>query len=704
MRLHINLIDKMLDLLIREIKDESIKEYLFEIRDSYNQLESVMQKVDECDIAYFIESQPLVDDATYDAIKIDMFNLIARIKNQSKVVENFSLSDNDNQSIKRVFSEIRKIIRRRESKVGAKPSRQFKKIRHKRPMLSLSNCFSVDDVRNFMKRINDEKKIVCELKIDGVSFSAIYENGQLKMALTRGDGQIGEDITLNVKQICNIPLEIEYRDTLEIHGEIYIDKETFSRMNGFSNPRNAASGSIRQLDPIITRERHLKYFVWNANFEGINSHYKQISMAKEFGFSTNSHILLVESFSGMMKFYEEISLIRSSLNYDIDGIVYKVDDIALQENFGYTASSPRWATAYKFPAVEAITAIKDIIIQIGKSGILTPVAVLEPINIGGAIISRATLHNSCELKKHGYSIGDLVRVVRAGDVIPKINGIVKKNATNDIFVFPVSCSVCNSRVIDDETFTHKICIGGWSCKGQLIERLKHFVSRGAFNIIGLGEKQIEYFVNNSIISSYSDIFMLEERNTTYLLQNQHGWGDKSVSELFKSINSARAIEFHKFIYSLSIPHVGVEIATLLAKNFRSYERLIDAIGCTTVYEKLTEINGIGDQIAKSVIQFFRDEYNLKLLKSLLLQIEILSCKENNVGDTYAFTGTLSSITRPQAVNLIEKNRQSFSSSVIKKVKYLVVGDNPSKTKIDRAKTLNIQFLSESEFMKLMNIT
>lgn len=693
----------MLNLLIQEIKDQSINEYLLKIRDSYNQLENLMQRIDECDIAYFIESQPLVDDATYDAIKIDMSNLINRIKSQLKALDHSSLSDNDNKSIKRVFNEIKKVIKKREFKVGAKPSRHFKKMQHRRPMLSLSNCFSDHDVKNFMMRINNEKNIVCELKIDGVSFSAIYEDGKLKIALTRGDGQFGEDITLNVKQISNIPLEIEYRDTLEIRGEIYIDKKNFSCMSGFSNPRNAASGSIRQLDPIITKERNLKYFVWDADFKEINSHYKRINMAKNLGFSTNEHILLVESFSDMMNFYREISLIRSSLNYDIDGVVYKIDNVSIQEKFGSTGSAPRWATAYKFPAAEAVSEIKDIIIQIGKSGVLTPVAVLEPINIGGAIISRVTLHNSCELKKQDYRVGDLVRVIRSGDVIPKINGIIQKSTTNNSFIFPISCPVCNSKVIDDETFTHKICTGGWSCEGQLIERLNHFVSRGAFNIIGLGEKQIEYFVKNSMISIYSDIFTLEEKNITYLLQNQHGWGNKSVSELFKSINSARKIEFHKLLYSLSIPHVGVEIATLLAKNFRNYQGLIDVVNCSSGHEKLTAINGIGDQIAKSVIQFFRDEYNRELLENLLLQIDILSYETKNIGNIYAFTGSLSSITRPQAINLIEKNGENFSSSITKKVKYLVIGDSPSQSKIDKAKTLDIHFLSELEFIKLMNI-
>ena len=660
----------MLELLIREVKDKSVRAYLVQIKDSYNQLESVIQRIDECDIAYFIESKPLVEDDQYDAMKRQMMTLIADIRSQIKVAEKLSLSESDRVSIKRVFDEIKRRMKRREAKVGATPSRQFKKVKHRRPMLSLSNCFTDEEVKNFIDRINYENNIVCELKIDGVSFSAIYEDGKLKMALTRGDGEFGEDITLNIKQINDLPHEIVYTDTLEIRGEIYIDKETFSRLSGFANPRNAASGSIRQLDPNVTKERNLKYFVWDADFKEMNSHYERLNMAKQLGFSTNEHILLVESLPDMLNFYQQIILLRPTLNYDIDGIVYKVDNIAAQEKLGYTANAPRWATAYKFPAAESVTQIKDIIIQIGKSGVLTPVAVLEPINIGGAIIGRATLHNSCELKRQGYMIGDLVRVVRAGDVIPKITGIVKKNTTNAKFDMPEKCPYCNSEVVDDETLTHKICTGGISCKGQLIERLKHFASRSAFNIIGLGDKQIEYFVHNSIINSYEDIFKLEENNSIYLLQNKHGWGSKSVSELFKSINNSRQIELHKLLYSLSIPHVGIEIANLLAKNYTTYERLIEVVNDEKCHEIITGINGIGHQIASSVIQFFRDENNLRMLEKLLPQIEIISQHKNSSCNTYALTGTLDSITRSEAIDLITTKREQYSATVAKRVTHL----------------------------------
>jgi DNA ligase (NAD+) len=692
----------ILDLLINEVKDGTIEDHLTALKATYTQLENIICRLDEYDIAYFIESKPIVEDSEYDLVKSEMYKLMSTVKQQMNGIEKLLLSESNLRSVKRVFAEMKRIIKKREFKVGAKPSRHFKKAAHRRPMLSLTNCFTQDDVERFMKNISLDKKIACELKIDGVSFSAIYENGQLKVALTRGDGAIGEDITLNVKQISQIPLEIEYKDTVEIRGEIYMDKESFSRLNGFSNPRNAASGSIRQLNPMITKQRNLQYFIWDADFQDIQSHYKRMVFAKELGFCTNQHISLVDSISQMIHFYEQTILIRSSLDYDIDGVVYKVDNIAEQERLGYTANAPRWATAHKFQAMETITEIKDIIIQIGKSGVLVPVALLEPVNIGGAIIKRATLHNACELQRQDYRVGDIVRLIRSGDVIPKINGVFRKSTTAECFVFPKNCPICNSAVVDDKTSTHKICTGGWRCKGQLIERLNHFVSRGAFNIIGLGNKQIEYLVNHKIINTYVDIFKLNERNTIYTLQEHQGWGNKSVSELFNAINNARKIEFNRFIYSLSISHVGVEIAALLAQHSVNYENLIQIINHNNSYEILTEVNGIGEQIANSIIQFFKDQYNQELLEALLSQVEIIPYKMQSIGDVYACTGTLSSMTRAEVAEVIEKKLGGiFTTSITTKVKILVVGSDPSIAKVSRAKLLNIQRLNEAEFIALI---
>ncbi len=688
-------------LLKNKITNQEITHLIDELQEKYIELEKLIKQLDEYDIAYYIENKSIIEDVQYDSLKIKMQLMIAEVIDKINHIEALSKNDSDKSSIKKSFSQIKRELKKRACKVGVKPGRKFKKVKHRRPMLSLSNCFSKEDIALFMNRLGNVDKLTCELKIDGISFSALYENGQLQLALTRGDGKIGEDITLNIKQIKDLPYEISYKGSLEVRGEIYIDKETFVQLSDFATARNAASGSVRQLDPLVTRERNLKYFIWDADFPDMDSHYARMLCAEELGFSVNEYKSIASNLSEMISFYEKVALIRSNLDFDIDGVVYKVDDRAEQENLGCTASSPRWATAYKFPAAEAITHIIDIVIQVGKSGVLTPVAILEPINIGGALISRTTLHNAAEIKRHGYSIGDLVKIVRSGDVIPKITGIVTKG-NGDQFVMPMQCQICNSQVIDDETFTHKLCSGGWVCKGQMIGRLKHFTSRDTFNIVGLGHKQIEYFVANDKIKTFSDIFRLENNNYLDPLQNKHGWGRKSVSELFQSISSCKKIEFHKFLYSLSIPHVGSETALLLAKKFINYANLIKAINRPKAAETLQSINGIGSQIAESVIKFLRDECNLEIISDLLNYIEVIQHEETIISKTFAFTGTLTTITRSRAEELVIKIGDRFSNSITKKVHYLVIGDKPSSSKIYQAKKLNIQLLSQKEFLERIN--
>lgn len=692
----------MLQLLKNVIQNQRIIDELDLLQKKYLELEDLIRKIDQYDIDYYIENQSTIPDFQYDSLKKQMQLMIAEVIDKMNKIENLDLSDLERNGVKRLFSQIKRNLKKRSGKVGAKPSRKFKKVKHKRPMLSLSNCFNEEDVSQFLTRIGKIDKITCELKIDGISFSAVYQNGQLQMALTRGDGEFGEDITLNVKQINDLPHEISYKDTVEIRGEIYMDKTTFSQLSEFATPRNAASGSVRQLDPMITRQRNLKYFVWEVDFKSISSHYDRLALAKELGFRINEYISIASNLSEMISYYEKIANIRSSLDYDIDGVVYKIDDISKQEQLGFTASSPRWATAHKFPSEEAMTHIVDIIIQVGKSGVLIPVAVLEPIKISGTVITRATLHNAGELKRNGYRVGDLVRLVRSGDVIPKITGIITVGDGNS-FVMPDKCPFCKSIVIDDTTFTHKLCTGGWRCKGQMIERLKHFVSRDAFNIVGLGNKQIEYFVEEEKITTFADIFKLENNNYSEPLQNKNGWGNKSVSELFKSINHSRKIHFDKFLYSLSIPHVGSEIALLLSKEFKDYHSLVEVINGVDGAEVLQQINGVGIQIAASVVQFFRDKFNLKLVSDLLEEVEIIPYESKlESSTTFAFTGSLTKITRSEAEEFVKSCGSIFSSSVTKKVTYLVVGDKPSSSKIENAKKLNIQFLSEEEFLNLVS--
>lgn len=669
----------------------------------YRDFESLAMELEKYDVAYYIESNSIVSDAEYDDLKRELQLKIDDITQKISTLKQLQIV-----SIQNLCKAINKHIRDQQKKVGAKPSRKFTKVKHLRPMLSLSNCFSEDDVKQFLNRVDgSEVEIVCELKIDGVSFSVIYENGILVRGVTRGNGETGEDITLNVKEIVSLPHKIDYLGLLELRGEIYMDKETFARFSEFSNPRNAASGSIRQLNPKITRERNLKYFVWDCNVSGIDSHYKGLIFAKKLGFTINNYIKITHSFSEMMNFYEEISRIRCDLNYEIDGIVYKINSIERQEELGNTGHSPRWATAHKFPAAQTSTIIIDIIIQIGKSGVLTPVAILQPVEINGAVISRVTLHNARELHRNDYRIGDTVKIIRSGDVIPKINGVIKHSENSQRFEMPNKCPICNSQVIDDGNFVHKVCTGNWSCEAQLIERLKHFVSRDAFNIIGLGEKQIEYLVHEKLIQNYANIFELQHLNQSLEipLQMRHGWGDKSTFELFKAIENARKIELYRLIYSLSIPLVGIEVAQLIAGYFKTYDELLRVVTNTENLNILQNIHGIGEQIAKSMIDFFTNTYNLELIFNLLQYTEIIPISEQLITDnakTFAFTGGLVSITRDEAAQLVRDHGSIFASSITKNTDYLVIGEKPSSSKINKAKSFKIDILTEDDFMKLIH--
>lgn len=675
------------------------------LQKKYAEFIELSDKVNECDVAYYVESNPIMSDAEYDALKIKMKDRSSELINLLKTIENAIVAQKKFESLKIILDAIKKHLKKQESKVGEKPSRQFKKVKHRAPMLSLGNCFTNEEVKQFINRVS-EIEFVCELKIDGVSLSIIYENGNLLRGLTRGDGNVGEDVTLNILEIDDIPQTINYKGTLEVRGEVYMDKTTFTSLNEkFANPRNAASGSIRQLDPNITRNRKLKYFVWSLDTDdkSFESHYDKLMFAKELGFAVESHITVASSAEKMMQFYDKIAVDRANLQYEIDGVVYKVNSLESQAKLGNTSSAPRWAMAHKFPPSEANTKILDIIIQIGKSGVLTPVAILEPVGIGGVMISRATLHNARELSRNDYRVGDTVCVMRSGDVIPKITKVILRGDNTKSFEMPQRCPVCNSDVVDDETRVHKLCTGGWNCKAQLIERLKHFVSRGAFNIIGLGDKQIEYFVEEGLIVNYADIFRLEEKNLSLEtpIQQRQGWGEKSAEIIFNSIANSKEVTFNKFIYSLSIPLVGSEIATLIARNFKNYERLIEVINSPDNSTKLQQIEGIGEHIAISVINFIQNSENLKLIEDLLNYISINGLDEEMSGDVFAFTGTLRKYSRSEAEAMVKKANATFSSSITKKVDYLVIGEDPSETKINKAKALDIKVIDEDAFSKIL---
>ena len=676
----------------------------------YSEFTFLAEKLNEADIAYYVDSIPIMSDSEYDILRRNLNQKITEVKNLIKILEKIISEQKKFDDLQIIFTQIKKHLKNQESKVGAKPSRKFKKVKHKNPMLSLGNCFNEDELHQFIARVCNSKEkmeFVCELKIDGVSFSAIYENGSLNVSLTRGDGEIGEDITCNVKEINNLPHTIEYKGLLEIRGEIYIDKAGFMQLNEnstqkFANPRNAASGSVRQLDPNITRDRKLKYFVWELNSPemAFANHYDKLIFAKSLGFYVEEHMQVVYSIDEMLNFYQDIAIRRPNLKYEIDGIVYKINSTEKQEILGNTSSAPRWAIAHKFPASEANTKILDIIIQIGRSGVLTPVAILEPIGIGGVMISRATLHNARELYRNDYRVGDTVCVVRSGDVIPKITKKILCADKSNRFEMPSRCPVCNSEVIDDKV--HKICIGGWSCKAQLVERLKHFVSRSAFNIIGLGDKQLEYFVDEKLIKNYADIFRLEQVNLNLSepIQKRHGWGEKSAEVLFTSINDSKTIDFNKFIYSLSIPLIGIEVATLITRKFHDYKTLLEAVNSSHNLELFEDINGIGEHIAISIKNFFTNDYNLHLIDDLLPYITISNQKvDSNL--VFAFTGKLKNFTRGEAEELIKKSGGAFTSSISKKTNYLVIGSEPTIHKVEKAKKLGINTLYEGDFIKIV---
>ena len=718
-----------------------------------HQLDETLQKHDE---AYYIRSMPVITDAEYDDLKSSQKKLQSQLKrhirqllndiDDTKTVLSAPLSafliqegNSKNDILKEIYLLLKNLeyaIVLRQSKVGVSINSRFQKVKHRHPMLSLDNCFSSDGIVDFVDRmkkilqknnevVNDDTQleIICELKIDGVSFSAIYEKGHLKRAVTRGDGSYGEDITANVKEVIGVPMEISYCDELEVRGEIYMDKEVFMTLNDnrkqsgkklFANPRNAASGSLRQLDPRITKIRKLKYFIWDIDCDNsnLNTHFAKLMFGKELGFCVSVNITVVNSVDAMIAYYKKIELMRATLDHDIDGVVYKVNAVQYQKQIGNTSSAPRWAIAYKFNAREATTKIIDIILQVSKSGVLTPVAELTPVNIGGVVVSRATLHNAKEVLMNDYRVNDTIKIVRAGDVVPQVVEVIERDSLSQKFVFPKHCPVCSADIVDDATLTTKICTGGISCKAQTIEKLKHFVSRDAFNITGLGKKQIEYFFNANLITTYADIFTLEKRNGTLSvpLQQLKGFGEKSVDVLFRAINEVKVIAFDKFLYSISIPNVGTEVASIIAKHFNTYENFISVVKADDSMTQLSMISGIGDKIASAIVSFFYNSHNIQVITDLLVHIVISGMHDDTTGImtnadltgiNFVFTGTLSHYSRDEAEKISKQHGAKYTASVSKKTNYVVIGANPSSSKIAKAALYGIQVITEEEWLKMI---
>ena len=601
-------------------------------------------------------------------------------------------------------------------------------------MLSLDNVFDIREFEDFIKRIQryldlkpdelDNLHFVAEPKIDGLSINLTYKHGKLIQASTRGDGTTGEDVTENVKTLRNLPLTLpeNYPDTIEIRGEVYISKQDFFNLNEeqeknnkrlFANPRNAAAGSLRQLDPEITRSRPLSLFVYAQGYSDksiADTHEHFLERLQQWGFTVNPLFKVVKNAREAEEFQQSIIHQRSGLPYDIDGVVYKINSVTLQNRLGFIGRSPRWATAWKFPAEQAITRIKKIEIQVGRTGALTPVALLEPVNVGGVIVTRATLHNEDEIIRKDIREHDQVIIQRAGDVIPQILRVdISCNSQNRAapFKFPTHCPVCGAIAEKPKNEAVSRCTGGLSCKAQIEERLIHFCSKDAFNIEGMGEKTVLDFFRMDLIKQPADIFRLYQHQQTIL--RLEGWGELSLKNLLTAIDQHRRISLDHFIYSLGIRRIGLTTAKILARYYTSYtnwkEQML-AARQTGSEERLVlgSIEGIGPAIADEIVAFFTEMHNLTTLQDLEKELTIQDVQYQQTGKlagkTIVFTGTLSSMTRSEAKNIAERLGAKVTSSVSQKTDFVIEGtDGGSKAR--KAKELGLQCLDEQEWNELI---
>lgn len=595
---------------------------------------------------------------------------------------------------------------------GGKIIEGFEKVNHKIRMMSLSDVFSESEVIAFDERIKKENinpKYVCELKIDGLSVSLLYEKGKLVRAATRGDGTTGEDITHNVKTIKTVPLKLKEEIDIEVRGEIFMNKKTLEELNKkrklnnqplLQNCRNAAAGSIRQLDSKIAAERKLDTFIYhlpNPLDYGIHSHHEALEFMKRLGFKTNPNNKLVSNINEVLEFIEEKNEKRESLPYDIDGIVIKVDNIDEQQKLGFTAKYPKWATAYKFPAVEVLTKLQDIIFTVGRTGQITPNAVLDPVIVAGSTISRATLHNEDYVKEKDLKIGDIVSIRKAGDVIPEVVEVKKERRTGDEIDFKMidSCPMCNTKLIKKEGQVDYFCPND-KCPARHVEALIHFASRDAMNIDGLGERIMEDLYNFGKVGNIADIYSLEQYKTE--LTRLEGYGDKSITNLLEAIENSKNNSLERVLFGLGIPHVGAKTAKILASHYMTIDNLIN-----TTIEELMNIPDIGEIIAKSVTDYFSNSNNLGIIEELKdLGINMTykgkKVEQNELfsGKSFVLTGSLTIYTRDEAKEKIESSGGKTVDSVSKKTSVVIVGENPG-SKYEKAKNLGIEIWSEQEF-------
>ncbi len=668
------------------------------------------------DRRYYQEDAPSISDADYDRLRQRYSAIEAR------------------------FPQLRSAASLTQ-RVGAVPSARFAKVRHAVPMLSLDNAFGEDDVHDFVGRIrrflrlsdDDEIAFSAEPKIDGLSMSLRYERGTLVTGATRGDGNEGEDVTANIKTLADVPQRLKgggIPAVCEVRGEVYMTKHAFLALNKrqaeaggqiFANPRNSAAGSLRQKDPSITASRPLGFFAYAWGEMSEMPADTQSGMIKWFercGFKTNPLTKLCRGLDALLKFHREIEAQRGALDYDIDGVVYKVDRLDWQERLGFVSRSPRWAIAHKFPAERAITVLKEIEIQIGRTGALTPVAKLEPVTVGGVVVQNATLHNADEIARLDVRIGDTVEIQRAGDVIPQVLGVIldKRQRGAKAYEFPKRCPCpLHSEVVRDQTAAGEEgaiarCTGEFACPYQAVEHLKHFVSRRSFDIDGLGDKQIELFYERGWVKEPADIFTLEERNKKIKLENEEGFGETSVRNLFAAIAARREIALERFIYALGIRHVGETTAVALARGYGTWQGFHDAClklakGDEDVRTEMDALDQIGDTVIESLHDYFGEGHNRRRVERLAGQVQIREAEKPRsdsavAGKTVVFTGTLEQMTRDEAKASAERLGAKVSGSVSKKTDYVVAGPGAG-SKLADAKKLGVAVLSEDEWMKLI---
>jgi|TARA_A100001011_G_C14320203_1_gene850178 DNA ligase (NAD+) len=671
-----------------------------EIKEKYLKKIELLQKYNKY---YFDKNKPLVSDEEYDFLKKNILKL---------EIQHAFLKD------KRSPSE----------SVGFKPSKNFQKVKHKIPMLSLGNAFNEEDLINFEKKIlnflsldkNTEIEYSAEPKIDGISASLIYENGKLVRGLSRGDGKEGEDITENLKTISDIPKKIDsksFPSEIDIRGEVFIKNKDFEKINTkFANPRNAASGSLRQKDPLITRKIPLNFIAYTYGYEknlNIKSQFEFLNNLEFWGFKINPFNKKIKGIKNLILNHKNLEKKRKEIEFDVDGIVYKVNNFNLQKRLGYAANAPRWAIAHKFSANSSVSEILKIEIQIGRTGALTPVAKIKPINIGGVMVSNATLHNEDEINRKDIRAGDTVTVERAGDVIPHVVSvdIKKRKKTSKKFLFPKSCPSCGSKTIKDyneitkkKDAVRRCSSEGYECKKISIEKLKHFVSKDAFNIDGLGKKIIENLCNLKIIQLPHDIFNLDFEK----IKKLEGWGELSISNLKFSINEKRKISLERFIYSLGIRHIGQENAKLIARHLKSPDDFFK-LSKNKDLDILSFIDGIGETQIRSIKNFFNNKTNLKVLfelKKYLLIADATQADMNGLlkNKTFMLTGKLSGMSRAEAKSLIEKNSGKIINSVNNKLDYLIVGEKPTTKKVNLAKDLEVNLIDQKELIEMLNKT